>query len=974
MKHAVASVVSPRPYFFRRQASSAYHTLFAATIPSVPDLSSYQEFVNVDSLEQLRRVFNAQRLLLLGLNTQPDPAQGKRVFELRFLWDGQRLTVAFLGKGAASSQGEADKIALALWEDVTKLFPAGYYRGGIQPALDRDQFNALYAPFDLHNAEVVALEKPVEVQRLLRSQQAYAVVHPYKWGISTMAGLCKTLQRQARPHIVSIALEPCTLTEEERTALNSLAGALRKAGEGRDKSRRMGMMSTLAAGANQVSNRDQLGQAGQENFLPDPMAELAADIYAGYLARLDRPLVIRPYIVAEDAVDPSVVGAWQAEIVGYIPTPGDPTEEAPLPHIPQEWRLRDNALRQARDNLQLLETTFLPGGVSEQMQAIEGRLGSSCHELARLPGLVDIHEASCAFRLPALLHRDEIGLPVHSGAFVALAQSALNEPVLRLGVRDDGKTHHVHLHDLTKHTLVVGTTGSGKTTTCLHLLAELSRYQIPFLVIEPVNAEHNDYRSLLRLPSLQDTLQIFTLGDEAVAPFRLNPFEIQPGVTVNEHISAMLTAFKAAIPMWEPLPRLFLKALNRTYYQHGWSAFRKPGGNADEPAFPTLYDFYRQLQQVVDHEIEHAGEVRSNIEGASKLRIEALLEGSCGRILSARQSLPIETWLERPTILELRHIGDDEDKALMIAFILMAVNEYLDKGRERLAKGQLQHVTLIEEAHRLLANTAAETNSEQSNTKGQAAQAFARALAENRKYGEGIVIAEQLPTKLVPDVIGNTGLKIMHRLTSSDDREVMGRAMKFDEFQQEHVVTLRTGQAAVYGLDLDEPVLVQAPDFWQEWEQRQIAVETQPVSDEEVATVMASYRHQFAALYVPFIGCKLCPHRCVARDHGEALLFDKSLNLTERFHECVHGLDENDSNEHVLMTLVNFCNDAVDGFIPVPLVGNDHKAAAYCVFLHLKDASGLFPDRDNLIWEENFRLVQEAVHLNDEGENRDVSF
>lgn len=936
-----------------------HHALFAAMIPSVPDLSSYQEFVDVDGIEQLRRVINAQRLLLLGLNVQHDPQAGMRAFELRFIWDGQRLRLGLLGKGAAHTAEVAEVLARQLWDDLTKLFPYGYYRGGIQPASSRSEFEAVHAPFNLETAQVVALGKPVEVHRLLRSQQPYAVAYPYRWGISSMAGLCKTLLRQSRPHVVSIALVPWELQAEELTALNTLASALRKAGEGRDKSRRVGMTSTLAAGARQVTSRDQFGQSERESFLPDPMAGLCADIYEDYLARLDRPLIFRPYVFADGPVDPSVVGALEAEIVGHIPTPSDPTEEATLPHIPQEWWLSGAALDRARANLQLLDAMPLDQGASNLMLQVGGRLSESCGALARLPTLVDIQEASCAFRLPALLHRDEIGLAVHSGAFVALAQANLPEPGISLGQRDDGKTHRVHLHDLTKHVLVVGTTGSGKTTTCLHLLAELSQHGVPFLVIEPVNAEHNDYRALLRLPALRERLQIFTLGDEDTAPFRLNPFEIQAGVTVNEHISSMLIAFKAAIPMWEPLPRLFLKALNRTYYRHGWTAFRKPTGGAGDPSFPTMREFYYQLTQVVDGEIEHAGEVRSNIQGASKLRIEALLEGSCGRILSARRSLPIETWMERPTVLELRHIGDDEDKALMMAFVLLAVNEYLDKGRSRLEKGRLQHVTLIEEAHRLLENVPEESSPDRANTKGQAAQAFARALAENRKYGEGIIVAEQLPTKLVPDVIGNTGLKIMHRLTSAEDREVMGRAMKFDEFQQEHVVTLRTGQAATYGLDLEEPVLVQTPNFWQEWEQRQAPVESQPVDDAELSVLMAPYHRQFAALYVPFLGCKLCPARCTVRDHGEGLLFDKSLRLADRFVECCTNLDADQASELVMGQIVDFCEKAIIQHASEVKHGQQQTAMVYCLFLHLKDASGLFAVGDNLTWQKNVRVYQE---------------
>jgi len=316
--------------------SPLYHVLFAAEVVSVPELSSYEQFENVDEIECLRRVINAQRLLLMQLNVQPDPERGLRAFELRYIWDGQRLTLAFLGKGAGRSAQDARNLAFELWTDLTKQFPYDFYRGGLRPATDAARFNALYAPFPLETAQVVSLEKSVEFGDLLRSGQAYAVPHPYKWGISSMAGLCKTLQRQEQPHIVSLALTPLILTDAEHDALNALAGQLRKAGEGREKSRRMGMTSTLAAGARQISNRDTLGQSGQESFLPDPKAQLSAEIYNGYLESLGRPLVFRPYIAAADAVDPSVVGALEAEMVGHIPTPSDPKDEMRLPHIPRE--------------------------------------------------------------------------------------------------------------------------------------------------------------------------------------------------------------------------------------------------------------------------------------------------------------------------------------------------------------------------------------------------------------------------------------------------------------------------------------------------------------------------------------------------------------------------------------------------------------------------------------------------------------
>ena len=55
----------------------------------------------------------------------------------------------------------------------------------------------------------------------------------------------------------------------------------------------------------------------------------------------------------------------------------------------------------------------------------------------------------------------------------------------------------IPLNDFTKHGLIVGMPGSGKTTFSVSLLDRLwKQHHIPFLVIEPAK---NEYRSLVRV-------------------------------------------------------------------------------------------------------------------------------------------------------------------------------------------------------------------------------------------------------------------------------------------------------------------------------------------------------------------------------------------------------------------------------------------------------------------------------------------
>jgi len=93
-----------------------------------------------------------------------------------------------------------------------------------------------------------------------------------------------------------------------------------------------------------------------------------------------------------------------------------------------------------------------------------------------------------------------------------------------------------------------------------------------------------------------------------------------------------------------------------------------------------------------------------------------------------------------------------------------------------------------------------------------AVEMFADMLAEVRAYGEGLVIAEQIPSKLIPDVIKNTAVKIMHRLPAQDDRDAVGATMNLTSAQSAYLVTLKPGEAAAFSDGMDSALLARMPD------------------------------------------------------------------------------------------------------------------------------------------------------------------
>jgi len=413
------------------------------------------------------------------------------------------------------------------------------------------------------------------------------------------------------------------------------------------------------------------------------------------------------------------------------------------------------------------------------------------------------------------------------------------------GEQPTGNWFLVPRQDFVKHGLVVSVTGSGKTNTLFYILDKFWQQGqgIPFLVIEPAKSEYRDLRAV---PGLE-ALQVYTLGDETVAPLRLNPFEFEIGpagrIHVQTHIDYLKSVFNAAFILYAPMPYVLETCLHEIYQDQGWDLTtglnrRLPPelhttSAQPWPIFPTLSDLYRKVDEVVER-LGYEERIKMDVRAGLQTRVGSLMLGSKGLMLDTPHSVAMAELLTRPTVLELERIGNDDEKAFIIGLLLMRLYEYRRLQSQGGAAGtQLQHITVFEEAHRLLKNVPTQVETEAANVKGQAVEVFANMLSEIRAYGQGVLIAEQIPVKLAPDAIKNTNLKLLHRIVAADDRDVMGGTMNLDEPQQRLVASLPTGRAVAYAEGADGAYLLEIPNFKRR-------LESQRVSDAVIAEAMQS--------------------------------------------------------------------------------------------------------------------------------------
>ena len=354
---------------------------------------------------------------------------------------------------------------------------------------------------------------------------------------------------------------------------------------------------------------------------------------------------------------------------------------------------------------------------------------------------------------------------------------------------------------LNKHIFITGVTGTGKTTTCQKLLLES---ELPFLVIEPAKTE---YRILMNNEKTEDIL-IFTLGNDKVAPFRLNPFEFFEGESITSRVDMLKAAMEASFDMEAAIPQIIESAMYSCYEDYGWNIDTDENEKFENPydegvySFPTLEDLLNKVEtEVTKHNFDDR--LKKDYIGSITARLQGLLVGSKGQMLNSRRSIDFRELIEKKVVLEIEGIKNGTEKSLVMGFILTNLCEAL---RAKYNKDKhFKHITLIEEAHRLLSKYSPGDSLNKKNS----VETFADMLAEVRKYGESLIIADQIPNKMTPEVLKNTNTKIVHKIFAEDDKEAIGNTISLSKEQKDFLSSLPTGRAIVFSQSWTKAVQVQ---------------------------------------------------------------------------------------------------------------------------------------------------------------------
>ena len=621
--------------------------------------------------------------------------------------------------------------------------------------------------------------------------------------------------------------------------LSTVLGAIGGSMLGGIMGRSIGMMmgSQIGGMVNKQKQASVSGSASTNQEYLDKFAEYAEVVTDHHVARLNEGRNLGfwntgVYVLGTSPRDVVTVTGMLRSVYS-----GDTTYFEPIRlHL---FRPDSNALQIVRNRFELLpmaerasrpsETEKEKGAGREEQRAEENwHIFGRVYQYLSTP--INTRELSLATSLP---RRDVPGL-----RFVKTAVRFANNPAVIRGDRitlgnivDTGiiqnTTYDIDVNSLVRHALVAGGTGSGKSTTCKRILSEVIRRDIPVMVIEPAKDDYvrwaieqnrhlpDEKKFTIYMPGVSE------VDGTPVEELRINPYEpaAAPGAKVDllQHCENFVTLLNACLPSEEVVPILIEEVVDETIrdFAERNDCDYDAGITEPLPKYPDIDRMLEKARDVMKHK-SYANMNRDNLTEVLLTRFKSLRRGMRGRILNVSKSTDYHKLFSGNAVINISRLAGSKDKSLVMSLLMQALYEYRmsrytndPEYRARAQKNSLCHLTLVEEAHNVLLKPQVQKSS--GSPQQAAADLFDNLLSEVREYGQGLVVVDQVPTRLIEGAVKNTNYKIVHRLTAPDDQEIMASCMALRDDQKYIIPALEKGNAIICGDEDDAAAWVKMP-------------------------------------------------------------------------------------------------------------------------------------------------------------------
>jgi len=346
-------------------------------------------------------------------------------------------------------------------------------------------------------------------------------------------------------------------------------------------------------------------------------------------------------------------------------------------------------------------------------------------------------------------------------------------PYSVFGLRED---------EFCKHVMITGMTGTGKTTAALQIIKELKRHDKRFLVFD----WQKEYKKLKRLGQFED-LWVLKVGKDS--SFRFNPLIPPKGTDVGEWLAKLVDVINHAY-LGSYGTEYILRDLLVKAYKHTKTLEE----GKEYPTFKLVKEYLKKNF--------FKGRMEWWNQTAIRILESLTYEGGLGPVLNTEKRTNLKELLKQDVIIELDALSHDDKKFLTEALLLWIYEFRKNQGET----SEFRHALIIEEAHNILSKKKEKTEGGET--------IMETTLRMIRKFGEGVIVIDQEPSKLSESIKANTNTKITFTLGNGKDIGDISKSLELSREQEKYLDLLKVGHAIVKVKGrIENPVMVYFPKF-----------------------------------------------------------------------------------------------------------------------------------------------------------------
>jgi len=322
-----------------------------------------------------------------------------------------------------------------------------------------------------------------------------------------------------------------------------------------------------------------------------------------------------------------------------------------------------------------------------------------------------------------------------------------------------------------QHLLIVGKSGAGKSQTTSSVLYELSKQDIPFLILDFQGEYISSVLTNSKDESFAEATNAMTLDPSY--GMDINPLELSVDGNTGNKVGYMSNVYQVSSILKQifglgDIQHPVLKdAIKRAYQEKGFSVTDRSTWNNEPPQFQDIWSILEFMEQ-------NEGTNVRNL----KYRIEPLFENNI--FVSGEGSVSINDILNRNSIIDLSKLHTPELMKSVARFVLQAVyNRMLADGPSK----SIKLYVVIDEAHKLSYD-----------------QTLTDLIREARKYGIGFILASQSVRDFATVVFENMGTKIALQLEGEDAKFMAENFGATDKTSKEAVLSMLPSQKPLRAL------------------------------------------------------------------------------------------------------------------------------------------------------------------------------